>query len=79
MRARSIAEKVDAAGRHVRQVELCIRHCEVVIVREHARGLEISDRRSECPHGQRSAQSEIPRSSRISILCECGGSPCSER
>ena len=37
-----IAEKVDGAGRHVRQIELCTRHGDVVI----ARGLEISDRRA---------------------------------
>jgi hypothetical protein len=43
--ATSIAEKVDAAGRHVRQIELCRGHCEIVIARERARGLEISDRR----------------------------------
>jgi len=28
-----IAEKVDAAGRHVRQIELCARHCQIVIER----------------------------------------------
>jgi|SRR5271155_4486808 len=39
-----IAEKVDVAGRHIRQIELCARHCEVVIERERARGLEICDR-----------------------------------
>jgi hypothetical protein len=44
-RATLIAEKVDGAGRHVRQIELCLRHCEIVIERERARGLEISDRR----------------------------------
>lgn len=44
-RATLIAEKVDVAGRHVRQIELCLAHCEVVIERERARGLEISDRR----------------------------------
>jgi hypothetical protein len=33
-RATSIAEKVDAAGRHAGQVELCERHCEIVIERE---------------------------------------------
>ena len=44
-RAAFIAEKVDGAGRHVRQIELCLRHCEIVIARERARGLEISDRR----------------------------------
>jgi hypothetical protein len=47
-RATLIAEKVDAAGRHVRQIELCAQHCEIVIERERARGLEISDRRDEC-------------------------------
>ncbi len=42
-----IAEKVDVAGRHVRQVELCALHCEIVVERERVRGLEICDRRSE--------------------------------
>jgi len=46
-RATLIAEKIDVAGRHVRQIELCSLHCEVVIERERARGLEISDRRNE--------------------------------
>ncbi len=46
-RATLIAEKVDAAGRHVRQIELCARHCDVVIERERSRGLEICDRRDE--------------------------------
>jgi hypothetical protein len=46
-RATLIAEKVDGPGRHVRQIELCPLHCEVVIQRERARGLEISDRRNE--------------------------------
>jgi hypothetical protein len=32
-RATLIAEKVDGAGRHVRQLELCERHCEIVIER----------------------------------------------
>jgi hypothetical protein len=45
-RATLIAEKVDTAGRHVRQIELCALHCEIVIAREQARGLEICDRRS---------------------------------
>jgi hypothetical protein len=31
-------EKVDTAGRHVRQIELCAQHCEIVIERERARG-----------------------------------------
>ena len=44
-RATLVAEKVDVAGRHVRQIELCLRHCDVVIERERKRGLEISDRR----------------------------------
>jgi hypothetical protein len=33
-RATLIAEKTDAAGRHVRQIELCPLHCEIVIERE---------------------------------------------
>jgi len=41
------AEKTGGAGRHVRQIELCLLHCDIVIERERARGLEISDRRSE--------------------------------
>jgi hypothetical protein len=46
-RATLIAEKVDTAGRHVRQIELCPLHCEIVIERERSRGLEICDRRNE--------------------------------
>jgi hypothetical protein len=46
-RASLIAEKVDGAGRHVRQIERCARHCQIVIERERSRGLEISDRRGE--------------------------------
>jgi hypothetical protein len=46
-RATTVAEKVDCAGRHVRQIELCAGHCEIVIARERGRGLEISDRRGE--------------------------------
>jgi len=42
-----VAEKVDNAGRHFPQIELCPRHCDVVIERERSRGLEISDRRDE--------------------------------
>jgi hypothetical protein len=45
-RASTVAEKVDCAGRHVRQIELCARHRDIVIAREGARGLEISDRRN---------------------------------
>jgi hypothetical protein len=46
-RATLIAEKVDVAGRHVRQIELCARHCQIVIERERGRDLEICDRRGE--------------------------------
>ena len=44
-RATTVAEKVDSAGRHAGQVELCDRHCDFVINRERSRGLEVSDRR----------------------------------
>ena len=44
-RATVVAEKVDGAGRDVRQIELCDRHVCIVITRERARGLEILDRR----------------------------------
>ena len=40
-----VAEKVDAAGRHVRQVEVCDRPAEALVVRERMRGFEIFDRR----------------------------------
>jgi hypothetical protein len=40
-RATRIAERVDTAGSHVRQIELCAQHCQIVIDRERARGLEI--------------------------------------
>src|ERR1019366_3087435 len=43
-RATLIAEKVDTAGRHVRQIELCALHCGIVIERERYRALEICDR-----------------------------------
>jgi hypothetical protein len=46
-RATAVAEKVDVAGRHIRQIEVCERHCEIVIAREGGHGLEISDRRDE--------------------------------
>jgi len=42
-----IAEKVDGGGRHIRQIELCTRHGNVVIESARSRGLEISDRRYE--------------------------------
>src|ERR1035441_677954 len=45
-RATLIAEKVDGAGRHVRQIELCTRHCDVVIACERKRGLEVLKLRS---------------------------------
>jgi hypothetical protein len=45
-RATLIAEKVDGAGHHVRQIELCTRHCHIVIERERTRGMEISDRQN---------------------------------
>ncbi len=44
-RATLIAEKVDAAGRHVRQIELCDRHAQAVVACERTRGFEIFDRR----------------------------------
>jgi len=46
-RATLVAEKVDGAGRHIRRIELCTRHCDIVIERERARGLEICDRQIE--------------------------------
>jgi hypothetical protein len=46
-RATLIAEKVDNAGRHVRQIELCERHARVVTACERGRGLEVQDRRTE--------------------------------
>ena len=44
-RATLIAEKIDGAGRHVGQIELCTLHGNAVISRQRDRGLEISDRR----------------------------------
>lgn len=44
-RASIVAERVDSAGRHKGQIELCDAHCRFVIERERSRGLEISDRR----------------------------------
>ena len=37
--------KADRAGRPVRQIGLCDRHAEAVIIRERKRGFEIFDRR----------------------------------
>jgi len=44
-RATIVLRKIDAAGRPVRQIELCDRHAEAVIARERKRGFEIFDRR----------------------------------
>jgi len=44
-RATIVLRKIDAAGRPVRQIELCDRHPEAVIARERKRGFEIFDRR----------------------------------
>jgi hypothetical protein len=46
-RATIVLRKIDAAGRPVRQIELCTRHAKVVVARERARGLEIQDRRDD--------------------------------
>jgi len=43
-RATIVLRKIDAAGRPVRQIELCDRHAEAVIPRERKRGFEIFDR-----------------------------------
>ena len=42
-----IAEKVDAAGLHLRQIELRPLQCQIVIERERNRGLDICDRRDQ--------------------------------
>ena len=42
-RATIVLQKIDAAGRPVRQIELCDRHAEDVIARERRRGFEIFD------------------------------------
>ncbi len=44
--ARLIARKVDAAGRPLRQVELCFQHTRVIVACESQLGLKIRDRRS---------------------------------
>jgi len=41
----AVPSAIDAAGRPVRQIELCDRHAEAVIARESKRGFEIFDRR----------------------------------
>jgi len=40
-----VLRKIDAAGRPVRQIELCDIHAEIMIARERKRGFEIFDRR----------------------------------
>ena len=50
-RATLIAETIDGAGRYARQIELCTRHCDIVIERERSCVLEISD----CPAPRRRA------------------------
>jgi hypothetical protein len=55
-RATIVLRKIDAAGRPVRQIELCDRHAEAVVARERKRGFEIFERRgwrSSCAPGQR--------------------------
>lgn len=42
----SDSRKVDSAGRHVRQIELCEPHLNFVIEREHAHGLDVQERRA---------------------------------
>jgi hypothetical protein len=44
-RATIVLRKLDAAGRPLRQIELCDRHAETVIARERERGMEIFDGR----------------------------------
>jgi len=44
-RATTVLRKIDAAGRPIRQIELCDRHAEAVVTRERKRGFEIFDRR----------------------------------
>jgi len=46
-RATLIAQKVDDAGRHVRQIELCESHLNIVVERERNRGIEIYDGRDK--------------------------------
>jgi hypothetical protein len=46
-RATLIAEKVDGAGRHVRQIEVFPPHFQIVIERERSRELEICDSHDE--------------------------------
>ena len=43
----TLQSRNSATVRHVRQLELCPQHCEIVIERERSRGLEICDGREE--------------------------------
>ncbi len=45
LRATVIARKLDAAGRFIRQIELCDRHAKIIAARERKHGLQIDDRR----------------------------------
>ena len=47
---RLIAEKVDVAGRHGRQIELCALHCQIVIERERALGLRFAIAEANSAH-----------------------------
>ncbi len=40
-RATTIARKMDAAGRFVRQIELCYEHALIVMERERAGGMDV--------------------------------------
>ncbi len=45
LRATVILRKLDAAGRPIRQIELCDAHAAVVLKRERENGLDVHDRR----------------------------------
>ena len=63
-----IAEKTDAAGRHVRQLELCALHCQIVIERE--RGLEIWEQTNK---SERPSVSDSASPARRRFPCHCLG------
>jgi hypothetical protein len=67
-RATLIAEKVDVAGRHVRQIELCTRHCQIVIAHERVHGLEICDRRSENQLDSRGGGTDVTEREAIKVF-----------
>jgi hypothetical protein len=47
---------------HVRQIELCAAHCEIVIARERGRGIETSDRRYDLSRAEAQANTlEVSR------------------